>query len=113
KTLAEVVDTAKSMRSPWPWASLTQKNLAELTDASSYYLPRARRALLEGDYKAALAEVENGLKVIADDPVLLAERGLIRMEKARTMGRIPAEDVPLIRADAEAAVKDDKTKAQG
>jgi len=95
------------------WGDLAKQSQRELTDPAAYYLPLAERQQSDKNFDAAIETVNTGLEAIPGDARLYAQRGHIRLGRARAKGEKFSEVVQKgIREDAEFAGKDDKLKAE-
>ncbi len=113
KTFKETIDTIQPMMKVGAWKGLVTDSYRELTDPTFYYLPRMDKFQAEGNLPAALAEANVALKAMPEDGRLFAARGLIRFERVRgNKGKIADDIQKDIRADAEAAAKDEKLAAE-
>jgi hypothetical protein len=92
------------------WPARAGKILKELSDPSTYYLPRAERFQADGQLQEALTALNTGLEVIPGDPRMLALRSLVRVELAPSPAKLKEVEKE-VRADAEAAKKDEATAA--
>jgi hypothetical protein len=96
-----------------PWAAQAKLALAELTDATAYYLPYIGELRGSGLTDLAKQELATALKAMPDDGRLLAQRALFQLEEARTTGKFAADQQAAVRKDAELAMKNPKTAAEG
>ncbi|MBI2809132.1 MAG: hypothetical protein HYX68_29470 [Planctomycetes bacterium] len=91
------------------WTAQARKSHAEITDPHVYYIPRMDRFRADEKLTDALAEANVALKAMPAEAVLYARRALIRIDLIKGKGpKIDDEAQKLIRADADAAKKDDK-----
>ena len=113
KTFKETIDTIQPLMKVGPWKQQVADSYRELTDPTFYYLPRMEKLQAEGNLPAAFAEANVALKAMPEDARLFAARGLIRFEMARGLkAKMPADKQMEIRADADAAGKDEKLAAE-
>ncbi len=110
-TLESAVKAGAGLKAA-PWSKIASDVLAELTDPSQYYLPRAAKLLEEGNAPAAEQELNTALKIMPNDGRLLAQLCLVRLEKVRGQAKIPQDVQGKIRADAEALLADEKAGAE-
>ena len=104
---------AAPVPSPGPWQDQAKQALAELTNPASFYLPRIDQLQAGGQYKSAQEEINAALKVMPDDPRLLAQRALLRLDEERGAGKIAADAQAAIRKDAAVALKSAPAAAEG
>lgn len=109
KALRQAVTEAETAKAAGPWVALAKQSLAELTDPSVYFVPRIAKS---SDPKEALSETDTALKVLPGDSRLLLERAKVRLEQARTLGKVSPEAEKDIRADVEAAQKGAKALSE-
>ncbi|MCS7045629.1 MAG: hypothetical protein NZO58_04665 [Gemmataceae bacterium] len=93
------------------WLAPVQDALAELNDPAAYWLPRVAQLQTTGHAKAAQAELSAALQVAPTDSRLLVQRGLLKLDEARSLGNVAAMQAA-IRQDAESALKDAKAAAE-
>jgi hypothetical protein len=91
------------------WGPGAQQAYRELVEPATVFLPRIEKLRAESNNAAALKEIDAALKVMPDNPRLLAERSMINVERLRD--GVDAKTQESIRADAEVARKDPKTAA--
>lgn len=105
-------DAAKKLAkdSTEPWAVLVRRSHSELTDPTAYYLPRVER-LREENLGEALKEIGAALEALGNDPQLLAQRGLLKLETSQ--GKTDPQLADAVRKDAEAALANSKTAVTG
>jgi len=111
-TLEQAAKEAANLKDA-PWTNLAAQSLKELTDSSAYYLPFATGLEEQGNLKGALGALDTGLKAIPADGRLLARRSLLRLEAARSQGKLAPETQTAIRTDAEAAANAPGAAAEG
>lgn len=103
-------EAGKLLKAP-DWRDHCSQTLRELSDASVYFLPRAQQFHAAGQFATALQELTTALKVLPEDPRLLALRCHVRLDQAQAGGMINAQIQAEIQKDAEGAKKDPKTLA--
>lgn len=92
-----------------PWRGTAERLRAQLSDPGAYFLPEIRRAREAGNLDQALAMTDAALVVFPKDSflkesaTLTALRGLLRLEKAISVGKASADDIKAATDDATAA----------
>jgi hypothetical protein len=112
KSLAETVKEAKGVKAGSALETAAAKALAEISDPSVFYLPRALAKIADGHLQPALDDLNSGLKVLPDSPQLLLKRAEVTLLLAKAKGKIDEHTQKLIRADAQGARKDAKLAAE-
>ncbi len=112
KTLAEAGTIAAGLKDAG-WAKQLERSIQELSDPAVSFLPRANLLASEGQLDKAIDMLTVGLDAMPGNARLLAQRSLLRLDIARAEGKISPDLGKAIRADAEAAVKDDKAAPSG
>ena len=87
------------------WQAQAKQAQKELTDPRAYYLPQIEKFQAAGNIKAAIAEANAAVKALPGNGKLLAERGLLHLEQARSAKGGVAAAEKLIRDDGEKAAK--------
>ncbi len=113
KSLKQAVDAVAALKTPPAWAGEAKEGLKELTDSTVYFLPRAKRLAQEGKLPQALEELNTGLKAMPNDPQLLAQRGLVRLEMVQPPAKLDAGTQKQVRDDATLVQKDPRHAAEG
>lgn len=104
---------AAPVPNPGPWQAQAKQALNELTNPTAFYLPRIDQLQAGGQIKSAQEELAVALKVMPNDPRLLAQRALLRLDEFRGSGKIPADTQTAVRQDAAAALKSPPAAAEG
>jgi len=111
-SLEQAVKSAQGLTGT-AWKDQLDRSHKELTDPNAYYLPRVDRLVADGNVGAALVEVNAAIRAMPNEAQLLARRGLVRFEFVRGQGaKMTDENAKNIRADADAAAKDEKVAAE-
>jgi hypothetical protein len=103
-----LAEAQKVLGSAPPWGQVIAMSLKEATNPANAFMKNAQELMSQGEPEKALAVLDQGVKVLADDQKLAVRvyRSLVALELAETRGGVKPRDpvVGQVQADAKAAI---------